>query len=62
MSRYVRKTDRPYVRITNHDIEEIRHWHRARTALGTQKEFAARLNIAENRVAAVVAKIRAGQL
>lgn len=37
----------------------IEEWYRARRALGTQKEFAARIGLSEARVQQIVSEIRA---
>lgn len=59
MSRYKRKTNRPYVQISAQAEAEVETWWLGRQALGTQKEIAAHIGVSVERIQAICTRIRA---
>lgn len=49
---------RPYIKTGAARRQIIEEWYRARRALGTQKELAARIGLSEARVQQIVSEIR----
>jgi len=56
---YIRKTTRPYARISAATISEVECWWHARRQLGNQKEKAAALGISIERMQAICKQVRA---
>lgn len=49
---------RKYQKITREQESQVREWFLARAALGNQKQFAARIGVALERVQAICSKVR----
>lgn len=58
MSKYQRKTNRPYIKIRSGIARKIEDWYAAKLELGGQKQIAARLGITEASVQNIVINYR----